>query len=96
MCNVKGDKPTEIYLLTLQFPSALQNITVFLSSFSWSETLLFWFSLTALISLISNRNRQLFSVKKKSDKPTAHYLSRTKQWTDKVRNQPVDKVEHLA
>ncbi len=62
MCNVRGvaysDEPTENYHPILQFPSTLQS---FIASFKlivlvfWlaTLTLLFWFTLTALIVLFS-------------------------------------------
>ncbi len=60
MCEVKGaasDKSTKNLHSALKFPSAPLGI---LASFSS----LFWFTLTALINLVSSSNRQLFSAKK--------------------------------
>lgn len=50
----------------LQFLSALRSVTASLSSLFWfySVQLLFWFSFSALVNLLSSCSRQPFSVKK--------------------------------
>ncbi len=101
VCDVKevthSDAPTKNYHPNLQFPLALQSFLAIL----WlivlillSATLLFWFTLAALISLVSSCSRQLFSPKS-SDEPAVHYLHSSIA-TDQVIDWQVMKVEHLA
>ncbi len=85
MCNMAGvthsDEPTGNYHPTLQFPSSLQSVLVSFSS--WFTTLLFWFTLTALINLVSRHGWLLFSAKSHKN-PTVRYLHSIKLQMDKV------------
>ena len=58
-----------------------------------SAILLFWFALTALISIVYNHSRQHSA--QKLQEATAHYLSSTKQQTDKVGNKLVNIMKHF-
>lgn len=63
----------------------------------FQNTFWVWFSLSIFINLISS-SRQLFSAttKKALHKHTVHYLLSTRQHTDTVRDQLVNKVGDLA
>lgn len=70
MCNVKcvacSDDRTENYHPN---SAVLQRFLVSLGSLFWLllANLLFWFRLTALISVVSSRSKLLFSAEKRSD-----------------------------
>lgn len=59
ICRNDSDK----YHQTLQFPLDLLSILVSLSQLFGPATLMVWFTLTALISVVLGSNRQLLSAK---------------------------------
>ncbi len=63
----------------MQCDGAIQRLSLLVF---WPTNLLFWFSLTVLISFLSRCSRQLFSLKD-SDKPSTPYLLTNKQWQKK-------------
>ncbi len=83
MCNVRSiapsHEPPENYQLNLQLPLALQSFIVSFSSLliCLASTLLFWFSLTALILLF---------LEKRMYKATVHNPLTSKLQADTVKN----------
>lgn len=70
MMSLVVTNPTKKYHHTMQFSqSDTKGFSIFqvIVLVLWPETLLFWFTLMALIKLISSQSRQLFSAK--SSKP---------------------------
>ncbi len=82
---VKGvtwrDEPTEDYHLTLHSPSTLQSFIASFVLVSRPATFLFWFSVTALISVVTPEEA---AFQQKISNPTQCYLPSLKQQTDKV------------
>lgn len=77
--------PTRVPLSSLELFSLFYLIV----SFFWPTTLLFWFSFTALINVVSC-SRKLFH-EKSSATLIVHYLASTKQQTDAVKE-----AEHIG
>ncbi len=73
---------------------AMWRLLASFSSLFSGTTLLFWFTRTALISVVSSHSR--LKRRKSSDKSTIRYMPSTKRQTDKVSGKLVNMVEPLA